>query len=179
MEKFVQDTLSKCLNCVVTDQMMSAILNIKDDYEFDSYFGNLLSEDNEEHRMFLLNCRRMLLSGKQPRNSGKNRSPHKQLTPTSPPKDPKQNISQGAKGKSGKYANLYATDGRVQGDTILLKGPTQADQQLHWLRWDRQDQTEGKRLLLELRRPLQRQRKEKALVEEQVAPVVEVATTSV
>ncbi|KAH8272960.1 hypothetical protein KR026_011748 [Drosophila bipectinata] len=114
MENWVRDTLSKCLDCVVTDQMMSAILNIKDDYDFDQYFGNLLSEDNEEHRMFLLNCRRMLLSGKQPRNNGKSRTPTKQ---TPPPLN-----SQGAKGKSGKYVNLYASDGRVQGDTILLKG---------------------------------------------------------
>ncbi|XP_017073700.1 activating signal cointegrator 1 [Drosophila eugracilis] len=127
MEKFVQDTLSKCLDCVVTDQMMSAILNIKDDYEFDSYFGNLLSEDNEEHRMFLLNCRRMLLSGKQPRNNGKSRSPIKQMPLTSPAKGPNQNPSQGAKGKSGKYVNLYASDGRVQGDTILLKGRRHCD----------------------------------------------------
>ncbi|KAH8373187.1 hypothetical protein KR009_001614 [Drosophila setifemur] len=121
MEKFVRDTLSKCLDCVVTDQMMSAILSIKDDYEFDSYFGNLMSEENEEHRMFLLNCRRMLLSGKQPRSNGKSRTPTKQLAPPSPPK------GGGAKGKSGKYVNLYASDGRVLGDTIMLKGRRHCD----------------------------------------------------
>ncbi|XP_017012842.2 activating signal cointegrator 1 [Drosophila takahashii] len=124
MEKFVRDTLSKCLDCVVTDQMMSAILSIKDDYEFDSYFGNLLSEDNEEHRLFLLNCRRMLLSGKQPRNNAKSRTPTKQLAATG---QIHQNPGQGAKGKAGKYVNLYASDGRVQGDTILLKGRRHCD----------------------------------------------------
>nr|NP_001285492.1 uncharacterized protein Dmel_CG11710, isoform C [Drosophila melanogaster]NP_608393.1 uncharacterized protein Dmel_CG11710, isoform B [Drosophila melanogaster]AAF50902.1 uncharacterized protein Dmel_CG11710, isoform B [Drosophila melanogaster]AHN59962.1 uncharacterized protein Dmel_CG11710, isoform C [Drosophila melanogaster] len=124
MENFLRGTLSKCLDCVITDQMLAAILNIKDDYEFDNYFGNLLSEDNEEHRMFLVNCRRMLLSGKQPRNNGKYLSPP--LAPTSP-NCPKQNISKGAKGKSGKHVNLYASDGRVQGDTIILKGRRHCD----------------------------------------------------
>jgi len=77
--------------------------------------------------MFLLNCRRMLLSGKQPRNNGKSRTPTKQLPPTSSPKVQQSNPGQGAKGKSGKYVNLYASDGRVQGDTILLKGRRHCD----------------------------------------------------
>ncbi|KAH8303357.1 hypothetical protein KR059_008853 [Drosophila kikkawai] len=120
MEKFVRDSLSKILDCVVTDQMMSAILNIKDDYEFDNYFGNLLSEDNEEHRLFLLNSRRMLLSGKQPRNNGKSSS--KPPTSTTPVKGGGSSSNSGVKAKPGKFVNLYANDGKVLGDTILLKG---------------------------------------------------------
>ncbi|XP_020797841.1 activating signal cointegrator 1 [Drosophila serrata] len=119
MEKFVRDSLSKILDCVVTDQMMSAILSIKDDYEFDNYFGNLLSEDNEEHRLFLLNCRRMLLSGKQPRSNNKNSK--QQPTSTAPIKAGGGGGS-GVKVKPGKFVNLYANDGKVLGDTILLKG---------------------------------------------------------
>ncbi|KAH8291630.1 hypothetical protein KR018_007852 [Drosophila ironensis] len=130
MEKWVQETLSKCLDCVVTDQMMAAILNIKNDYEFDQYFGNLLCEDDEEHRMFLLNCRRMLLSGKQPRSMAKAATPGKQLPQTAAPiapQKPKQGAEKPGKGKAGKYVNLYASDGRLAGDTILLKGRRRCD----------------------------------------------------
>ncbi|EDW29997.1 GL15791 [Drosophila persimilis] len=110
MEKWVRDTLSKCLDCVVTDKMMEAILEIKDDYDFDNYFGNLLCEENEEHRIFLLNCRRMLLSGKQARNNAKGGTPTKQMPNRSPIMTKKAPVAGaagvgggGAKGKQGKY----------------------------------------------------------------------------
>ncbi|XP_030381627.1 activating signal cointegrator 1 [Scaptodrosophila lebanonensis] len=125
MEKWVRDTLSKCLDCMVTDQMLAAILNIKDDYEFDNYFGNLLSEENEEHRLFLLNCRRMLLSGKQARNTTKSRNSPQTPTKSSPQTTQKQ--GGGAAKKQVKYTNLYASDGKVIGDTILLKGRRSCD----------------------------------------------------
>ncbi|KAH8399916.1 hypothetical protein KR215_004195 [Drosophila sulfurigaster] len=128
MEKWLGDTLSKCLDCVVTDQMMSTILAIRDDYEFDSYFDNLLNKDNEEHRMFLLNCRHMLLSGKQPRSSHQAKG-----------KSPTGGGSGGGTGgggggggggaakKQGKYVNLYAKDGQVLGANVLLKGRRSCD----------------------------------------------------
>ncbi|XP_026847084.1 activating signal cointegrator 1 [Drosophila persimilis] len=134
MEKWVRDTLSKCLDCVVTDKMMEAILEIKDDYDFDNYFGNLLCEENEEHRIFLLNCRRMLLSGKQARNNAKGGTPTKQMPNRSPIMTKKAPVAGaagvgggGAKGKQGKYVNLYSNDGRLQGDTIMLKGRRRCD----------------------------------------------------
>ncbi|XP_034489701.1 activating signal cointegrator 1 [Drosophila innubila] len=123
MEKWLGDTLSKCLDCVVTDQMMSTILAIRDDYEFDNYFGNLLSKDNEEHRMFLINCRRMLLSGKQKRSNAKSKTP--------PQPAQKSNVGAGGGGgaakKPVKYVNMYAKDGKVLGDTVLLKGRRSCD----------------------------------------------------
>ncbi|BFG00184.1 activating signal cointegrator 1 [Drosophila madeirensis] len=135
MEKWVRDTLSKCLDCVVTDKMMEAILEIKDDYDFDNYFGNLLCEEIEEHRLFLLNCRRMLLSGKQARNNAKGGTPTKQNPNRSPIMNKKATVGAsgggggggGAKGKQAKYVNLYANDGRLQGDTIMLKGRRHCD----------------------------------------------------
>ncbi|ALC49402.1 CG11710 [Drosophila busckii] len=120
MEKWLSEALSSCLDCVVTPEMMSAILAIKDDHDFDNYFGNLLSEDNEEHRIFLLNCRRMLLSGKQPRSKGK-------LTGSSPPTQRSAAPVGGATKKSGKYVNIYSNDGKLLGDTMLLKGRRKCD----------------------------------------------------
>ncbi|EDW81876.1 uncharacterized protein Dwil_GK25493 [Drosophila willistoni] len=110
MENWLRDSLSKCLECVVTEQMMSAILAIKTDQDFDNYFGNLLSEENEEHRLFLLNCRRMLLSGKQPRQrSTKSNQNHSPPAPA----------GKSGSGKSGKYTNIYASE------TKVLKGRRQ------------------------------------------------------
>ncbi|KAH8397807.1 hypothetical protein KR222_002247 [Zaprionus bogoriensis] len=122
MEKWLSDSLSKCLDCVVTDQMMSAMLAIKDDYEFDNYFGNLLNKDNEEHRMFLLNCRRMLLSGKQPRSHAKGKSPPAQRTTPSTGAGAGGGGGGGAAKKQSKYVNMYASDGKLLGDSVLLKG---------------------------------------------------------
>ncbi|KAM8719380.1 hypothetical protein ACLKA7_012004 [Drosophila subpalustris] len=118
MEKWLGDTLSKCLDCVVTDQMMSTILAISDDNEFDNYFGNLLNKDVEEHRMFLLNCRRMLLSGKQKRSNN---------VKSKMPPQPAQKFSGGAAKKTTKYVSMYAKDGKLLGDTVLLKGRRSCD----------------------------------------------------
>lgn len=97
----------------------SAILAIKDDHDFDNYFGNLLSKENEEHRLFLLNCRRMLLSGKQPRSNVKGKSPN---SAQSPPAQRGSGGGGGAAKKQGKYVNMYNSEGKLLGDTILLKG---------------------------------------------------------
>lgn len=127
MEKWLGDTLSKCLDCVVTDQMMSTILAIRDDYEFDNYFGNLLNNDDEEHRMFLLNCRRMLLSGKQKRTNVKGKMPvNSQAAPVQKPSGGGVGGGGAAK-KQGKYVNMYAKDGKLLGDTVLLKGRRSCD----------------------------------------------------
>ncbi|KAH8387137.1 hypothetical protein KR093_005053 [Drosophila rubida] len=126
MEKWLGDTLSKCLDCVVTDQMMSTILAIRDDNEFDNYFDNLLNKENEEHRMFLLNCRRMLLSGKQPRS---NQQPQQVASKGKTPPTPKgaSGSGGGAAKKQGKYVNLYAKDGQMLGQNVLLKGRRSCD----------------------------------------------------
>lgn len=91
---------------------------IKDDHDFDNYFGNLLSKENEEHRLFLLNCRRMLLSGKQPRSNVKGKSPS---SAQSPPAQ-RSNGGGGAAKKQGKYISMYNSEGKLLGDTVLLKG---------------------------------------------------------
>ncbi|XP_032597186.1 activating signal cointegrator 1 isoform X2 [Drosophila grimshawi] len=114
MEKWLSETLSKCLDCVVTDKMMATILAIQDDRAFDDYFGNLLCEEDEEHRMFLQNCRRMLLSGKQPRSQN--------FKKKSPPIGGESASAGGAGKKQGKSVNLYGGDGKMMGDQILLKG---------------------------------------------------------
>lgn len=94
---------------------------IKTDQEFDNYFGNLLSEDIEEHRLFLHNCRRMLLSGKQPRSNAKSKAP--------PPMNslPIQRSGGGAAKKQNKFVNLYSGDGKIMGNSVLLKGRRSCD----------------------------------------------------
>lgn len=99
----------------------STILAIKNDEEFDNYFGNLLCEDIEEHRMFLHNCRRMLLSGKQPRSNDKMKSPPTIRAP------PVQKASNGASKKQNKPVNLYSGDGKIVGSSVLLKGRRSCD----------------------------------------------------
>lgn len=100
---------------------------IKDDNDFDNYFGNLLNKENEEHRLFLLNCRRMLLSGKQPRSNAKGKSPN---FIQSPPVQKGSGVGTGGGGaakKQGKYVNMYSSEGKLLGDTILLKGRRHCD----------------------------------------------------
>ncbi|XP_017872246.1 PREDICTED: activating signal cointegrator 1 [Drosophila arizonae] len=124
MEKWLGETLSKCLDCVVTKEMMATILAIKNDEEFDNYFGNLLCEDVEEHRLFLHNCRHMLLSGKQPRSNNKKKSPPTFNSP------PVQKASSGAAKKQNKHVNLYSGDGKIVGNSVLLKGRRSCDCQV-------------------------------------------------
>lgn len=141
MEKWLRDRLSNCLDFEVPDDMIKYILSMKTSNEFDEYFESLLNTECEEHRMFLSDCKQRLFS-KALANKKHNQPPQqqskkshsqgsseiKQHKATSPNNNKHEQVScgqqqqpQGAKKKT-KFVSLYTNDGKVIGDTIMLKG---------------------------------------------------------
>lgn len=142
MEKWLRDRLSNCLDFEVPDDMIKYILSMKTSNEFDEYFESLLNTECEEHRMFLSDCKQRLFSKalankkhNQPlqqqskKSHSQGSSEIKQHKATSPNNNNKheqvsggqQQQPQGAKKKT-KFVSLYTNDGKVIGDTIMLKG---------------------------------------------------------
>ncbi|XP_013108761.2 activating signal cointegrator 1 [Stomoxys calcitrans] len=141
MEKWLRDRLSNCLDFEVPDDMIKYILSMKTSNEFDEYFESLLNKDCEDHRTFLTDCKQRLFS-KALANKKQNQQQQAKKVPSPGLTEIKQNKSsspnnskldagsggqnqhsqaQGAKKKT-KYVNLYTNDGKVIGDTIMLKG---------------------------------------------------------
>lgn len=143
MEKWLRDRLSTCLDFEVPDDMIKYILSMKTSNEFDEYFESLLNKDCEDHRLFLSDCKQRLFS-KALSNKKQNQQQQQQQTKksqshgssdfkqnkASSPNNNKQDggggnqnqqQSQGAKKKT-KFVSLYTNDGKVIGDTIMLKG---------------------------------------------------------
>lgn len=143
MEKWLRDRLSTCLDFEVPDDMIKYILSMKTSNEFDEYFESLLNKDCEDHRLFLSDCKQRLFSKaltnkkqnqQQQQQQTKKSQSHgssdfKQNKATSPNNNKQdgggggqnQQQSQGAKKKT-KFVSVYTNDGKVIGDTIMLKG---------------------------------------------------------
>lgn len=132
MEKWLRESLTRCLQFDVPDDMIKYILSIKTYQEFDEYFDTLLNKDCEEHRQFLVNCKQRLFNknatkresiggtAKDTTNKFK-QQPINNDSSGAHGKTPTHTNSQGAKKKT-RYVNLYSNDGKVAGDVILLKG---------------------------------------------------------
>ncbi|XP_011292639.2 activating signal cointegrator 1 [Musca domestica] len=139
MEKWLRDRLSNCLDFQVPDDMIKYILSMKNSNEFDEYFESLLNKDCEDHRLFLTDCKQRLFSKALANKKQQNQPPQTKKSQSHGSSEIKQNKSssptnskhegagngqqqaQGAKRKT-KYVSLYTNDGKVIGDTIMLKG---------------------------------------------------------